>query len=99
MLLDGGGGVYESLGTEALFKLPGAYRAGFHFVRRTAVNYNINIGSLDSLLILVLPLDRQHRYTQVVETVHSAIAVAESRYRTTLVLRITLMCRLLRAGA
>ena len=98
-LLDGGGGVYERLVTEALFKPPGAYRDGFDFVRRTAGNYNIDIGSLDSLLILVLPLDRQHRCTQVVETVHSAIAVEESRYRTTLALRITLMCRLLRAGA
>ena len=67
--------------------------------RTTAGNYNINIASLSSLAIPVPPLDRQRRYTQLVETARATIAVAESGYGTTSALSITLMSRLLDAGA
>ena len=67
--------------------------------RTTAGNYNINIASLGSLAIPIPPIERQRRYTQLVQTTRSAIAVAESGYRTTPALSITLMSRLLDTGA
>ena len=67
--------------------------------RTTAGNYNINIASLGSLALPVPPIERQRRYTQLVQTTRSAIAVAESGCRTTPALSITLMSRLLDAGA
>ena len=67
--------------------------------RTTAGNYNINIASLGSLAIPIPPIERQRRYTQLVQTTRSAIAVAESGYRTTPALSINLMSRLLDTGA
>lgn len=67
--------------------------------RTTAGNYNINIASLGSLAIPVPPIERQRRYAQLVQTTRSAVAVAESGYRITPALSITLMSRLLDTGA
>ena len=50
--------------------------------RTTAGNYNINIASLGSLPLPIPPLDLQHRYTWLVDSVRSTISVGDATFGT-----------------
>ena len=64
--------------------------------RTTAGNHNVNIASLGSLPLPVPPLDRQHRYTQIVEAAKSVSSVTEAGSRIATRFTASLMFRLMR---